>query len=76
MSCVLQGISLSFLEILLMSKVCEKHSIPVMSKTLREHLARYKSKVLKLGFTPKRSFILDACDFILEEGTHGQKRDS
>lgn len=43
-------------------------NIPIMSRTLKMHLEKYKNKILKLGFTPKRSFIVDSCDFLLEEG--------
>jgi hypothetical protein len=41
--------------------------VPVASKTLRLHLEKYKNKVLRLGFSPRRSFVVDSCDFILEE---------
>jgi hypothetical protein len=52
-----------------------KNDVPVMSKTLRLHLEKYKNKVLRLGFSPKRSFIVDSCDFLLEEGTdNGQAK--
>ena len=47
--------------------------VPVMSKTLRLHLEKYKMKMLKLGFSPKRSFIVDSCDFILEEAREQNK---
>lgn len=42
--------------------------VPVLSKTLRVHLKKYREKILKMGFSPRRSFIVDSCDFILEEG--------
>jgi len=57
-----------------MTKMCEENSIPIMSKTLKQHLEKYKRKILKLGFTPKRSFIVDSCDFILEEGASNEQR--
>lgn len=57
-----------------MSKKC---CVPTLSKTLRLHLEKYKTKILKLGFSPKRSFIVDSCDFLLEEGTNdGQTKNS
>lgn len=55
-----------------MSKTCYLElDIPVLSKTLKVHLEKYKAKLLKLGFTPRRSFIVDSLDFILEEGVSG-----
>jgi len=54
----------------------ENEESPCMGKTLIAHLERYRNKVFRLGFTPKRSFVVDSCDFLLEESTNGKKTNS